>query len=670
MGASPRRCYLRRIPPRSFSLRVASVRVGLTVGTLVCLLLLPSTAQAAVGGITDISDRQETASCRYANAKASASKRPSYRDACQSAASVEREAGGLSAAAVDSFTYENPVYGSSFPDPGSLRDSSTDYYAYGTGGRFPILKSADLVHWEEVGRAFSSRPSWVVQSGDWHPWAPSVLRSPGSCPGTTSPGCYFMYYVGLSAEHTPATHCVGVAWSLTASGPFTDLGPIQAADGSRDLAGRTPGCGDAGGYSNIDPAPFVDDDGSVYLYLSTGRRCAQPTTGACPYDPAISVISMTDTPTRAASVRKPLFGAAPNTWEHDPAHSPTVENPWMEKRGSTYYLFYSGGDYRASYGMGYATASSPTGGTAFSAFAKSVHNPILRETAAVFSPGGGSVTVGPDGGSWFVYHGRATDQTQPRTLRIDPLFWSGSSVVTPGPTTGAQTMPSDDTSAPDTAIDSGPSGVTSSAAAEFGFSSSEASAVLECRLDSQAFEPCVSPAGYTGLAEGAHSFEARAIDPFGNVDATPASRSWTVGASKTDTVEPSTSAPEPVIPLAPVVPMADVTPPPFRLGARWTRTSRRAIRVTVRATGEDLWSSVAGRIRIGRSTKAYGLTGVTARFIAGGDRKTLTAGISRRALRAIGRALRRHQRVRVTLTVEARDASGNAAVKKRTLALV
>jgi hypothetical protein len=634
---------------------------------LVSLLVLPTAARADVGGITNISDRQETESCRYASAKAAASKRPRYRNACQSATSAERETSAMATASAASLAYENPVYGSTFPDPGALRNSSTDYYAYATGGGFPILKSSDLVHWEQVGRAFSARPSWVIQSGDWHPWAPSVLRSPKSCPGTTSPGCYFMYYVGLSAEHTPATHCVGVAWSLTASGPFTDLGPIQAADGSEDLAGRPPGCGDAGGYSNIDPAPFVDDDGSVHLYLSTGRRCGQPTTGSCPYDPAISVISMTETPIQAESARKPLFGAVPGSWEQDPGHSATVENPWMEKRGSTYYLFYSGGDYRASYGMGYATATSPTGGTPFAAFAKSAHNPILRETAAVFSPGGGSVTVGPDGGSWLVYHGRATDHTQPRTLRIDPLFWSGSSIVTPGPTTGPQAVPSEDTTAPETAIDSGPSGPTTSGAAEFSFSSSEASSVFECRLDAKAFEPCGSARGYSGVAEGPHTFEVRAIDSFGNTDPTPASRSWTVETSQTGTVEPSTSVAEPSVPLAPVV---DVTPPPFRLGARWTRTSRRTISVIVRATGEDLWSTVAGRIRIGGSRKAYGLNGVTARFIASGDRKTLTPRISRQALRAIGRALRRHRRVKVTLVVEAHDAAGNATVKKRTIGLV
>src|SRR4029079_12426712 len=135
-----------------------------------------------------------------------------------------------------------------------------------------------------------------------------VLRTTGACPGTASPGCYFMYYVGLSGQHTPATHCVGVAWSLTASGPFTDLGPLQFEDGSTDLAGRPPGCGDGAGYSNIDPAPFVDDDGSVYLYLSTGRHCAAPTAEACPYEPTVSVLPPTSSPTKVAGPRTPLFG--------------------------------------------------------------------------------------------------------------------------------------------------------------------------------------------------------------------------------------------------------------------------------------------------------------------------------------------------------------------------
>ena len=93
--------------------------------------------------------------------------------------------------------------------------------------------------------------------------------------------------------------------------------------------------------------------------------------------------------------------------------------------------------------MGYATAASPVEG-----FAKSSLNPVLAETEDVLSPGGGSVVAGPGGESWLVYHGRTGAYTEPRTMRIDPVYWSGESVSTPGPTTGPQTFPPDEPRAP------------------------------------------------------------------------------------------------------------------------------------------------------------------------------------------------------------------------------
>ena len=93
--------------------------------------------------------------------------------------------------------------------------------------------------------------------------------------------------------------------------------------------------------------------------------------------------------------------------------------------------------------MGYATSAAPTEG-----FEKSSLNPILAETDDVLSPGGGSVVAGPGGESWLVYHGRTGAYTEPRTMRIDPVYWSGESVSTPGPTTGPQTFPPEDPPAP------------------------------------------------------------------------------------------------------------------------------------------------------------------------------------------------------------------------------
>ena len=85
-----------------------------------------------------------------------------------------------------------------------------------------------------------------------------------------------------------------------------------------------------------------------------------------------------------------------------------------------------------------------------------------------------------------------------------------------------------DTNTPDTHIDTTPANPNSSAEASFTFSSADASASFECRLDGSSFAPCASPQTYTGLTDGPHNFSVRAKDPAGNVDASPASFTWTI----------------------------------------------------------------------------------------------------------------------------------------------
>jgi hypothetical protein len=96
---------------------------------------------------------------------------------------------------------------------------------------------------------------------------------------------------------------------------------------------------------------------------------------------------------------------------------------------------------------------------------------------------------------------------------------------------GPATPPPADTTPPDTTISSGPTGTTSSTSASFDFSSTEPGSSFECRLDTAAFAACSSPKAYSGLSAASHTFEVRATDAAGNVDPTPASRSWTVSAT-------------------------------------------------------------------------------------------------------------------------------------------
>ena len=230
---------------------------------------------------------------------------------------------------------------------------------------------------------------------------------------------------GPQQSVSPAANCIGVATSPTAAGPFTDAGILD--DPPSD--GRPLGCGDAGGYSNIDPAPFIDPaDGKAYLYLSTGHDAS----GA--WRRTVSVIPLAADLVHAAGPRQPLFGVT-QPWEGD-----VVEGPWMTHHGNGYYLLYSGGNFtNATYAMGYAFASSPTG-----PFVKRGFRADPQEHRRRHRPRRRIGVTGPHGDDWLVYHGRAA-AGGPRTLRIDPLVWNDAAdpptLTVRGPTTLPQPLP-------------------------------------------------------------------------------------------------------------------------------------------------------------------------------------------------------------------------------------
>ena len=99
-----------------------------------------------------------------------------------------------------------------------------------------------------------------------------------------------------------------------------------------------------------------------------------------------------------------------------------------------------------------------------------------------------------------------------------------ASNVDPSPATRAWTVDLP----PDTTIDTGPSGDTASANATFRFSSNEPGASFECAIDDASYGSCASPLELTGLEVGDHELRVRAKDSFGSIDASPASRTWTV----------------------------------------------------------------------------------------------------------------------------------------------
>ena len=105
--------------------------------------------------------------------------------------------------------------------------------------------------------------------------------------------------------------------------------------------------------------------------------------------------------------------------------------------------------------------------------------------------------------------------------------------------TAANTFTVNPQAPPSPTITSSPPNASASANASFGFSDGASGISFQCALDASAFAACSSPATYTGLVDGAHTFQVEAVDTAGNASG-PASATWTV-----DTTAPTVALASP-----------------------------------------------------------------------------------------------------------------------------
>jgi hypothetical protein len=107
---------------------------------------------------------------------------------------------------------------------------------------------------------------------------------------------------------------------------------------------------------------------------------------------------------------------------------------------------------------------------------------------------------------------------------------------------------------PDTVIDKGPQKTVAQRDVTFEFSASGSPTGFECHLDRSRWQPCQSPHALTGLPDGKHTFEVRAIGRGGRPDTTPARREWVV-----DTTGPTVSNTAPKDGSTDVPPETEIT---------------------------------------------------------------------------------------------------------------
>lgn len=264
-------------------------------------------------------------------------------------------------------------------DPHVIEVDGTWYlYPTTTSVSVECWSSVDLETWEYAGVVWG--PAAPGAWNDHGVWAPEVFAAEDR---------FYLYYT--------ADEKIGVAVADSPVGPFVDVY-------DHPLIGGGYGGAD---FNAIDANLFRDVDGSLYLY-ATG------------YSPItfLRVFPMAD-PVTVGGDWVFLFMANPLSWELF-----VVEGPWMIRRDDVYYLMYSGfGADLPFYAVGYATAAGPTG-----PFTKYAGNPILRADwdHEFYGPGHHSLTEGPDGELWMVYHTKLYHQRGwDRRLRKNKVAFTG-----------------------------------------------------------------------------------------------------------------------------------------------------------------------------------------------------------------------------------------------------
>lgn len=311
-----------------------------------------------------------------------------------------------------------PVFKTDFADPFVLPHKG-QYLAFATNAtglraNVQMARSPDLVRWSLItkeGRLHDAMPTLPDWAEPGRTWAPEVMRV----------GERFVLYF-TARERRNGLQCVGIATAPDPLGPFVPVGrePLVC---QRDLGGT------------IDPSPFRDRDGQLYLYFKNDGNNPAVLKPSRIWAQRLSEDGLSLTGPATPLIRNELH------WEWRVVESPTM----TRAADGTYVLFFSANhfgweaDQRLSnYGIGYATCRGPEGPCV-----KAPGNPILKsyfgkERGCLSGPGH-QMVFEDRGQQHFVFHAwSATPSCRPankgRYMYIAPLTWGdGKPVIDTSP---------------------------------------------------------------------------------------------------------------------------------------------------------------------------------------------------------------------------------------------
>jgi len=242
-------------------------------------------------------------------------------------------------------------------------DESTDYYCSHT---YHVLSTSDLKNWEIHYNTFSSKGE-----NDQVPYNDKLLFAPDCI---YKNGKYYLYYCQPDPDSAE-----GVAVSDSPKGPFTSASFINT-----------------GGFSEIDPAVFIDDDGTAWY--TWGQFSAK--------------LTKLNSDMRSIDTTTIIDGIL--TEEEHHFH----EGGFLTKRNEIYYYVYAHmGRANTPSAIGYATANRPEGPYAY-------RGVIIDNDNCDPSNWNNHGSIAEYKGQWYVFYHRATHNSRKmRKACMEPIIF-------------------------------------------------------------------------------------------------------------------------------------------------------------------------------------------------------------------------------------------------------
>lgn len=205
-------------------------------------------------------------------------------------------------------------------DPSIIQSGS--WYIFGTGVGIQVKRSSDGLAWSDIGRVFSSYPSWAntyVPNHESNIWAPDIKNYNGQ---------FYLYYsISSFGSNTSA---IGLAVSSSLTGGWSDKGMVIRSTSSNS-------------YNCIDPHLVIDNSGNAWLAFGSWWN-------------GIHIVQLDK------STMKPRSGAS---IINIAKRSGGIECPSIVYRNGYYYLFVSidkcCDGANSTYKIAYGRSSSITG---------------------------------------------------------------------------------------------------------------------------------------------------------------------------------------------------------------------------------------------------------------------------------------------------------------------